>query len=292
MRKTTHIPIHRLEERGKSNFEIHKIERGVVDLSKYPSDIEHRDDYYIFIYQESGNSNITVDFHEVILSSNSIFCIQPGQVHFGHFAPETSAWIISVVSEWIPTEFRLFLRETAIWDMPLDIRSDQKKRLFRDSLILLQAFEEQDETFSEQILKSMFKVCLHLFMQVFQQAIGGNSKNNLRPEVITREFKSLLLSNFRIMKSPAEYGLSLNITPAYLNEVVKETTGYSVSHWIHQEIILEAKRMLFYSNQTVKEIAHNLGYADAAYFIRLFRKIAGLPPLKFRAKYHKLSLHS
>jgi len=89
------------------------------------------------------------------------------------------------------------------------------------------------------------------------------------------------------MKTPAEYAESLHITPAYLNEVVKDTTGYPVSYWIHNEIVLEAKRMLFYTEQSVKEIAHILGYVDVAYFIRLFKKRTQITPLQFRQKYPK-----
>jgi AraC-like DNA-binding protein len=89
------------------------------------------------------------------------------------------------------------------------------------------------------------------------------------------------------MKSPSEYAAALNISPSYLNEVVKDTTGHPVSYWIHQEIILEAKRMLFYTNSTVKEISYALGYNDTTYFIRLFSKNAGMPPLQFRCNSRK-----
>jgi AraC-like DNA-binding protein len=278
-----HIPIHRLEA---SNFEINKIEQGTSDLSYYTSSGEHRDDYYIFIYQECGKARLTVDFQDITLSGNSVLCIQPGQVHFGNLEPDTVAWIIQVASEWVPTAFRLFLMETTTSHRPVGINGAEAP-LFRDALHLLRTFEEQRAAYSDALLKSMFDVCLYLFMQVFQQAIDDHSKNNLRPTLITRQFRSLLLSNFRMMKSPAAYASSLNITPVYLNEVVKDTTGYTVSHWIHQEIISEAKRTLFYTNNPVKEIAYDLGYSDPAYFIRLFKKITGISPLQFRHKYRK-----
>lgn len=288
MRKMNHIPIHSLEKRGKSTFEINRIEKGIVDLNhNNNSRDEHRDDYYLFIYQEAGNSNITVDFEDINLSANSIFCIQPGQVHFGNFTPDTYAWIIAVATEWVPIEYRLFLTETVISNQPINVNSHNEEKLLCDTLNLLKTFEKNIPSFSKQILKSMFDVCLHLFMQIYEQAAEGHHKNNLRPQLITRQFKSLLLSNFRIIKSPAEYAASLNITPAYLNEVVKSTTGYPVSHWIHQEIILEAKRSLFYTNSTVKEIAYSLGYSDPAYFIRVFKKVTDISPLQFRQKYHK-----
>jgi len=65
---------------------------------------------------------------------------------------------------------------------------------------------------------------------------------------------------------------------------VKDITGFAVSYWIRQEVIMEAKRLLYYTHFTVKEIAINLGYSDTAYFIRLFRKTTGEPPLRFREK--------
>lgn len=287
MKKQTAIPTRHLKERGKTTFEIKKIEEGVVDTSSYSLGVEHRDDYYIFMYQERGKSNLTVDFQDITLKGNSIFCIQPGQVHFGKLSSDSSAWVIAVTSEWVPAEFRLLLMETTISTLPVKVHRHTEESLFRETLQLLQKIEAQPDSFPEQMVKSMFDVCLHLFMKKFNTIMEGKSKNSLRPELITRQFKSLLISNFRIMKSPAEYAASLNITPAYLNEVVKSTTGFSVSHWIHQEIILDAKRTLFYSNDTVKEIAYSLGYTDPGYFIRLFKKVTGTSPLQFRHHYPK-----
>jgi AraC family transcriptional activator of pobA len=77
----------------------------------------------------------------------------------------------------------------------------------------------------------------------------------------------------------------LHVSPAYLNECVKTTTGHSVSYWIQQQIILEAKRLLGYSDLSIKEIASGLGYDDYAYFTRLFTKAGGCTPARFRKKY-------
>ncbi|MVT08762.1 helix-turn-helix domain-containing protein [Chitinophaga tropicalis] len=287
MGKISQIPIRTLEERGKSTFEISRIEPCVRDFSIYLSNIKHRDDYFAFIYLESGKCTITVDFQAITLTPSSIFCIQPGQVHSGNFTPTISAWILLATAEWIPAEFRNLLMNTTILSRPVGISTDTDVLLFRDALRLLQTFEDRNDFLTEQAIRSMFDVCLQLFIQLFQQATGNSCQSNLRPVLITRQFKSLLFSNFRHMKSPSEYASILNITPAYLNEVVKGTTGFPVSHWIHQEIILEARRSLFYTNTTVKEIAYALGYSDPAYFIRLFKRVTGISPLQFRQKYLK-----
>jgi YesN/AraC family two-component response regulator len=88
------------------------------------------------------------------------------------------------------------------------------------------------------------------------------------------------------MKRPADYAEVLNISVAYLNECVKNVTGFSVSHHIQQRIILEAKRLLYHSDNSVKEIAAELGYDDYPYFSRLFVKVAGITALTFRSKNH------
>lgn len=287
MEKKHPIPVRSLKERGKANFEINKIEHGIVDLKSLPSALEHRDDYYIFIYQKCGNSHITVDFQDITIGESSIFCIQPGQVHFGSFGSDTTSWIISVASDWVAGEYRHLLMESVGFYRPMTIHSAIEEKLLHDSLFLLQEMEKQIKPSNEQITKTMFEVYLQLFIRKYHQAAGGKIKLNSRAESLTRQFRHLLISNFRIMKSPAEYAAILNITPAYLNEVVKDITGNPVSYWIHQEIVLEAKRTLFYTDSTVKEIAHLIGFSDPAYFIRLFKKSIGISPLQFRQKYRK-----
>ena len=49
--------------------------------------------------------------------------------------------------------------------------------------------------------------------------------------------------------------------------------------------MLEAKRSLCYTNQTVAEIAYTLGFVDPAYFTRSFTRHAGLPPRQYRSQH-------
>lgn len=85
-------------------------------------------------------------------------------------------------------------------------------------------------------------------------------------------------------KRPTENAEQLNISTSYLNECVKNTTGHSVSYHIQQRVILEAQRLLYYSDGSVKEIATELGYDDYPYFSRLFTKVAGMSALAFKNK--------
>lgn len=105
-----------------------------------------------------------------------------------------------------------------------------------------------------------------------------------RFETITKQFKTALELNFTTIKSPGAYADILNISSSYLNECVKTATGNSVSCYIQQRVILEAKRLLYHSDKSIKEIALELGYDDYSYFTRLFSKIVQMTPLAFRNK--------
>ncbi|MCZ8216998.1 MAG: helix-turn-helix domain-containing protein, partial [Cyclobacteriaceae bacterium] len=71
----------------------------------------------------------------------------------------------------------------------------------------------------------------------------------------------------------------------HLNDTVKAFTSNSVSTHIQQISILEAKRQLYFTNKSVKEIAYDLGYDEPVYFGKLFKKITNHTPLAFRQQF-------
>jgi len=97
----------------------------------------------------------------------------------------------------------------------------------------------------------------------------------------------MLAMKYKTMKSAGEYASALHLSLSYLNEAVKEATVFTVSYWIQHEILLESRRLLYYGGGSVKEIAHELGYDDHAYFSRMFKKAVGRSPGGFRAQYHR-----
>jgi AraC family transcriptional regulator, transcriptional activator of pobA len=50
---------------------------------KVPGKPVHRDDHYIFIFQEEGESRLMVDFNGITLEGCAVLCLLPGQVHYG-----------------------------------------------------------------------------------------------------------------------------------------------------------------------------------------------------------------
>lgn len=74
----------------------------------------------------------------------------------------------------------------------------------------------------------------------------------------------------------------LGLTPGYLTTQVRRKTGRTVQEWIAERRMTQARRLLVETDDTVAAIAERVGYADPAYFVRTFRRVHGITPLRWR----------
>jgi AraC-like DNA-binding protein len=80
----------------------------------------------------------------------------------------------------------------------------------------------------------------------------------------------------------------MSFSTSYLNDTIKSVTGFTASYFIQQEMLREAQRLLCYTDLSIKEISIDLGYDDTKYFNRIFTKLAGIPPGRFRYNFKSL----
>ena len=242
----------------------------------------HRDDYHFFILQESGQIIFEIDFKRYKINGPALIYIQPGQVHRMISFKEVSTGFLAMRTESIQPEYLQLLQEIAP-ARPLKLKQEGVV-LYAEMLSLCVRFSERkDERLQQSILKDSSNVFIGLLVSAFLKSSGLKNKLT-RLEFITKGFKAELEQNYLSLKRPAEYAVRLHLSTSYLNECVKNTTGYPVSQHIQQRIILEAKRLLYHSDLSLKEISAELGYDDYAYFSRLFAKVAGLSASAFRNK--------
>jgi AraC family transcriptional activator of pobA len=280
------IPVHQLQDRVSTGFEIWHY--GQFDMPKSAENIgAHRDDHYLFFILEEGHASLMVDFNEIRLIQHDLYYILPGQVHHRINAREADGWYVAIDTLLVPADYREVFENQLVVQQPFSLSEKQ----FAQCRSLLNLIDEKDSEDDDSAFKlPVTYSLLHSFLGIAD--CGFNTKSNLtanvsRPAQISQEFKKLLAKNVFSMKSPSAYASKLNVSESYLNEVLKKTTGSSVSAWIQQEIVLEAKRLLYYSDMNVKEITHKLGYDDPAYFSRVFRNVTGTTPLAFREAYRK-----
>ncbi|WP_158828370.1 AraC family transcriptional regulator [Mucilaginibacter lacusdianchii] len=281
-----HIPVHKLKRRAEIGLEIHhtndkkwKKHSGIIGA--------HRDDHYLFFMIEQGTVSFMVDFTEITINNKSIFYVLPGQVHYGTHSENTSGWFIAVDTALIAKELRSVFENRLLLQQPFQLNDTQYLK-YQSILRLMQDhyLTDTNGSFYLSIMQSLLNSFLSMVACGYcNEAVSTKSQS--RPIQIAHDFKQLLNDNVQLVKSPSAYASMLNISESYLNEALKKVTGFSVSYWILQEIMLEAKRLLYYSQLNIKEIAHHLGYDDHTYFSRLFKKANQITPLAFREIYRK-----
>ncbi|WP_298740716.1 AraC family transcriptional regulator [uncultured Chitinophaga sp.] len=272
------IPVHILEERSPLGLEVWSV--SMAGEKPGESLGIHRDDHYIFVLLETGESRIMIDFQTQCLKAPGLLYVQPGQVHEYVDSINASGWFVAVDAMWVGDLFQPVLHEAAALG-PLCITTEQQASLSGLLKVLEAARNDAASAYFKPILHSLVSAFTGMVAGLYAGQ-AGDCKQALRSSAITASFRQLLTAHYKTLKSPADYAGKLNLSLSYLNETVKANTGFPVSYWIQQETMLEARRLLYYSKISVKEIAYQLGYEDPTYFSRVFKKVVGLSPGDYR----------
>ena len=105
---------------------------------------------------------------------------------------------------------------------------------------------------------------------------------NVSQNKILQQFRILVEDHYLSKTQVAEYADMIYITPGHLNDTIKTITGKTAKQVIDERRITEAKRLLYWEDFSVKEIAAHLNFEDDAYFNRFFKKHTGQPPALFQ----------
>lgn len=242
----------------------------------------HRDDHYMFIIQQKGLSVWELDFSAVTLNGASLCFIAPGQVHRYLNSKNGDGWLIFADTALIAKPYREIFDTFLHSRQVVHIRKSDD--IFLMASVLKKLLEDENMPLKKGIINSLLDTITGLIAAEiipFQNSTGLISSQKY---IIAMKFRQLIKEQYKDCKLVKDYAALLNITPLYLNEVMKEISGFAASYWIHQEVVLEAQRLLYYTGLDIKEIAFELGYEDHAYFSRFFKKNTGMTASSFRNK--------
>ncbi len=242
----------------------------------------HRHDSHSFMLLESGEVLIEIDFHTYAISAPALIYLHPDQVHRPTVPEDVVVSNWSITAENLEPHY-LQLLEELIPVAPLSLSVTEFELLQQGVAFGLKLMERKSDKLYEAMLKDSCNGLIALVLSLYLASVKPADRLS-RFETVNKDFRKLLEAHYLTDKRPADYASRLNISVPYLNECVKSVTGFSVSYHIQQRVILEAKRLLYHSDRSVKEIAALLGYDDYPYFSRLFNKLTGLTALAFRNK--------
>ncbi|MEZ4804719.1 MAG: helix-turn-helix domain-containing protein [Bacteroidia bacterium] len=105
---------------------------------------------------------------------------------------------------------------------------------------------------------------------------------HIKEPFILQSLKEAIEKDFKTKHSASDYAKTLNISSKALAKITKAHFNKTLTDLISERIIIEAKRELYLTNKTVKEIAYELGYQDEYYFSRFFKTNADISPQMYR----------
>ena len=124
-----------------------------------------------------------------------------------------------------------------------------------------------------------FKKNTSLTPAQFRDKHGIEHLDNIVPEL-----KVLIDKHFREEHSVSFYAKKMFLTSRTLSNMVKKSTDKTVSDLIKLRIILEAKRLLYFSEKPIKEIGWELGFEEASHFSNFFKSATNMSPEVFRLR--------
>ena len=281
-KKTTSIPVHSLPKEYQEDFVFKQLRPDDLNALN-ETEHAHRHDYHIFSLVRKGTFHIEIDFERYQIQAPAVLYIHPSQIHRIVKIERADVFLLGMNSENLDPDYLRNLEQVILHARSLPVKSAIYTILDQTLILCASLFERKTDKLYASVLKDCFNAFVGLIVSQYLEQIEGTD-NLSRYDILTKKFKLLLERDFLLIKQPSDYADALNISTSYLNECVRNSTGLPVSHHIHQRIILEAKRLLYYSDKSVKEIAAELGYDDYPYFCRIFAKITGTTALAFRNK--------
>ena len=277
------ISICSLEDFSNNNYDV--FYDNLQDFNiKYPFVEEsHKQNFYSILFLDSCVGEIEIDNHKIHFNCPKIVIIRPNSISKINLHPQSNGRIVSFTETFFSLRYNNnSLNDFSFFDNDckpfVSLNPGQKAHLqtFFELFELEYHAILKDKT---KALRSYLNILLVQLERIYnpQKSIKINSKSDK-----VKEFEKLVEVHFKSNKMPSFYADKLNVTANYLNKICKREVGKTAGDMIRKRIIIEAQRYLHYTNLTIIEIAFDLGFENASYFITFFKKQTYFTPEQFR----------
>lgn len=275
-------------DESQALFHIHKIQNMCNEVVKQNGD-HHMHNYYTITWITEGEAIHATKYVEYTLRENSILFVPPGLIHRFIINGHCQGYSITFNETFftIKENGEGSVSDSTLFSNP-DFRSiihlDRKQiGLFQAIADLMEREFLNDDRYRHDLLYYQLKLFLLESRRIYE------NQHDLKPILdeehpgsVIIKFKQLIDGNFKEQKNVSSYADMLNLRATCLNEITKKTTGITAGELIRNRVIKEAKKLLYGSDLSTKEIAYDLGFQDPAYFSRFFKKYTNQTLSDFR----------
>ena len=252
-----------------------------------------RIDAFIIGVGTEGETSVSFNLHEFRLKKDSMFIFTPKNILQVNSQQYFKADVLAISPDFmrrinidIKNMMPLFLKFV---ENPTLALTPEESRSMRGMIAQIERETRGPEThFSFDIVSGLIAATIYkvgdiMYHYLAEHPEEQNNSHN-RAEEYFKQFTHLLGEHFREERSVGFYARQLCITPKYLTTLIKRISGQSVSEWIDNYVILEAKTLLKYSTMSIQEIAYYLNFPNQSFFGSYFKRNTGMSPSQYKAQ--------
>ncbi|KAF2336974.1 helix-turn-helix domain-containing protein [Flavobacterium daemonense] len=271
------------QQNGNLSFKVFEF-----DNTSYFDHIQ-RNNYFTLILITSGEGIAKVDLSEYAFKENTLFAFYPYQPFM--LASEQP---ITGISIQFHHEFFCIYRHhkeiaangilfNNVYQQPFIYLDQNNKQTLMNIIREIVNELKMEALRKDEVLVSYLKIFLVLATRIkLEQQSIKEIKANDKQLFIVQNLRNAIEDNFRTKHSASDYAEILHVTSVVLARTAKNHFNMTLSDLITERIIVEAKRELYLTDKTVKEIAYELGYDDEYYFSRVFKGKTDISPQLYR----------
>ena len=239
------------------------------------------DDYYELIFLSAGEGFHWIETEKYMISTPEFYFLKPGQLHYWQFTDIPKGFVILFKANFFDN-----LKETDIINLYRQLK--EKFRIpipnnYNPEAIFNELLQEYSENsvYSTHIIHGYLRA---LFAKMLQLAEIQTQESNV-PVTTFEKFQDLLVKECPRLHKVNDFSGLLNTTPQNLNIICRKHSGKSASELITSQLLLEAKRYILHTDNTMNEITYTLSFNDPSNFVKFFKKHEKITPAQFRSKY-------
>lgn len=237
-------------------------------------------DYELFI-QTKGQLYIADDEERHVLQEGEFLLMAPRTRQFGYQGSDCSFYWLHFTAEEQSEAPILIERHEA---QPGRMMIPRKGALQRSDKIMVMMKQLQDSVRSYQDPTLNNFLATTILYELYKQCDPGTN-------AVKKELKQLQLYNdivdyikwhrfetLKVSRIADHFGYNAK----YLSHLFSTISGMTLKHFIMQQKIEAASFLLTDTNQSISEIAMQLGYCDSHHFMKSFKQVTNLTPTGFR----------
>ncbi|RFS18642.1 helix-turn-helix domain-containing protein [Emticicia sp. C21] len=248
----------------------------------------HRANFYHILWFQHCNLTHLVDFNPVSVKHNSVLFLNKDTVQIFDNTEAIDGKAILFTDDFFcqSADDLKFLRSTVLFNdlfsvSHIEITSGSS--LTEIFALIEREWQQTKDNYQAEILQNY----LHNFLLLAERERRKQNFIEIKKGAdldYVLLFKDLLENQFKTNRQVSQYASQISITEKRLNQATSKVLGKSPKEMIDERVLLEAKRLLTHTTESIKEIGFSLGFDEPTNFIKYFRKHQKVTPVEFRER--------